>query len=124
MSSTKIIIVSLTFDRCAVNVGMAKALGCILDPRPGKLCTAFNASDTNINIIFDPAHMIKLIRNTFGEKRSFIDFNNEVVDFNYIEILLMLQESEIAHLGNKLKKEHVFFFRKKNECPVRYSATV
>lgn len=103
--------VSLTFDGCAVNLSMARALGCILDPNPLRMKTSF--SDTNnadVNIILDPAHMIKLVRNTFGEKRELIYCNNEIISFKYIELLLMLQEKEQFHLANKLKKVHVFLF--------------
>uniref|UniRef100_A0A2S2R0S0 THAP domain-containing protein 9 n=1 Tax=Sipha flava TaxID=143950 RepID=A0A2S2R0S0_9HEMI len=63
-------VVSHTFDGCAVNVSMAKALGCKLASTPQLIKSDFNAfNDFNVNIIFDPAHMVKLVRNTFGEKR-------------------------------------------------------
>jgi len=55
--------------------------------------------------------MIKLVRNCFGEKRTFVDNNNEIIDYELIEKLLMLQEKENCHLSNKLKKQHVFFSR-------------
>jgi len=64
---------------------MAKALGCRLASTPQLIKTDFNAfNDFNVNIIFDPAHMIKLVRNTFGEKRQLIDCNNGITDFKYI----------------------------------------
>lgn len=47
------------------------------------------------------------------KKKKNIDLNGEIVNFNYIEKLLILQENEHAHLGNKLKKENVFFSGKK-----------
>jgi len=57
--------------------------------------------------MFDAEHMIKLVRNTFGEKLILVDHNGGVINFNYIKELLVLQETEKCHLGNKLKKEHV-----------------
>lgn len=44
--------------------------------------------------------MIKLIRNTFGEKKILIDHNGGVINFKFIEKLLSLQENEICYLGN------------------------
>lgn len=48
--------------------------------------------------------------NTFGEKGQLIDCNNGIIDFKYIELLLMLQENEKGHLANKLKKRACFLF--------------
>lgn len=114
LSDTGITIVSLTFDGCAVNLSMARALGCSLDPNPLRMKTIFSASNNaDVNIILDPAHMIKLVRNTFGEKKELIDCNNEIISFKYIELLLVSQEKEQCHLANKLKKVHVFYFKNK-----------
>jgi len=114
LTETGITVVSLTFDGCAVNVSMAKVLGCKLASTPQLIKTDFNAfNDFNVNIIFDPTHMVKLVRNTFGEKRQLIDCHNGIIDFNYIELLLMLQENDKWHLANKLKKQHVFYFKNK-----------
>uniref|UniRef100_A0A2S2NNN9 THAP domain-containing protein 9 n=2 Tax=Schizaphis graminum TaxID=13262 RepID=A0A2S2NNN9_SCHGA len=75
----------------------------------------YNNKDVNmpIEIILDAAHMLKLIRNAFGEKKKFLDFENKIVDFDYIEKLFILQEKEGCHLGNKLRKQHIFFFKQK-----------
>lgn len=62
-----------------------------------------DSNNADVNIILDPAHMIKLVRNTFGEKKELIDCNNEIISFKYIELLLMLQVKEKCHLANKLK---------------------
>lgn len=57
--------------------------------------------------------MVKLIRNAFGEKRQFIGMNGGVIDFEYINKLLILQENKGCHLANKLKKQHLFYSRQK-----------
>lgn len=94
---------------------MTRALGCVLDANPANIITSFNVHDHNVNVVFDAAHMIKLIRNTFGEKKILIDHNGGVINFNFIEKLLFLQENEKCHLGNKLKKRACVLFKKKNE---------
>ncbi|KAL4126973.1 hypothetical protein QTP88_011171 [Uroleucon formosanum] len=113
LTKTGVTIVSLTFDGCPTNINMVKILGC------GLYADNFNTSfkvdgvANTISIIPDPAHMVKLIRNAFGEKRQFIDMDGGVIDFEYINKLLILQEDEGCHLANKLKKQHVFYSRQK-----------
>jgi len=36
--------------------------------------------------IFDPAHMIKHVKNAFGEKKIFLDYENNEINFEYIKI--------------------------------------
>ncbi|KAL4127076.1 hypothetical protein QTP88_011274 [Uroleucon formosanum] len=113
LTKTGVTIVSLTFDGCPTNINMVKILGC------GLYADNFNTSfkvdgvANTISIIPDPAHMVKLIRNAFGEKRQFIDMDGGVIDFEYINKLLILQEDEGCHLANKLKEQHVFYSRQK-----------
>jgi len=113
LSKTGVTIVSLTFDGCPTNINMMKILGCSLNAN--NMNTSFKV-DGVVNPIFiipDPAHMVKLVRNTFGEKCKFIDLNGGVIDFEYINKLLILQEDEGCHLTNKLKKQHVFYSRQR-----------
>lgn len=64
--------ISLTFDGCYVNISMAKELGCKLIPRPEQLISYFYLNDCKVNIILDPSHMIKLVRNALGEKKKLL----------------------------------------------------
>lgn len=57
--------------------------------------------------------MVKLVRNAFGEKKLFKDCDGNVINFNFIERLFILQEKEGAHLANKLRKQHIFFHKQK-----------
>lgn len=101
-------VVSLTFDGPPVNLTMATKLGCNLDHT--SLKTSFKYSSPSLNtsvthqstneevvIFLDPPHMVKLIRNTLGEKGSLIDDNNEMVSWNYLKELHKLQENESFH---------------------------
>lgn len=114
INKTGIKVVSLTFDGCASNINMSKLLGCDLDPTSFKTNFEFKSTDSltqNIAIFPDPAHMVKLVRNTLGEKNIIIDSDNNIIKFDYLEKLLILQESEGLHLANKLKKQHISFFK-------------
>lgn len=107
-----VVVVSVTFDGCSSNIGMTKNLGCTYDPNNFK--TNFTINNIQpIVILLDPSHIIKLVRNHFGVKRTFVDNNNEIIDYEFIEKLLTLQVKENCHLSNKLKKQHVFFSRQK-----------
>ncbi|KAL4088909.1 hypothetical protein QTP88_023992 [Uroleucon formosanum] len=113
LTKTGVTIVSLTFDGCPTNINMVKILGCGLDADNFNTSFKVDGVANTISIIPDPAHMVKLIRNAFGEKRQFIDMDGGVIDFEYINKLLILQEDEGCHLANKLKKQHVFYSRQK-----------
>jgi len=63
--------------------------------------------------IFDPAHIIKLVRNAFGENKIFLDYENNEINFEYVPRLCFLQEQEGCHLANKLRKNHILFFKQK-----------
>lgn len=113
LENTGVIIISLTFDGCSTNITTAKLLGCNFNVN--SLCTSFCLNNTHSNIVtfMDPAHMVKLIRNAFGEKKQFLDEEDNLVNFEYIVKLFMLQEKEGCHLANKLRKIHIFYYNQK-----------
>ncbi|XP_022169295.1 uncharacterized protein LOC111033041, partial [Myzus persicae] len=115
LKATGVHIVSLTFDGCTTNVTMARLLGCNVDA--SNLQTAFTVEyadkeKDDIPIFIDPAHMIKLIRNAFGEKQI-LQHENRFIKFDFIERLFLLQEKEGCHLANKLRKQHICFLKQK-----------
>jgi len=106
LKDTGVNVVSLTFDGCSSNVTMARLLGCNFNIK------TINTQFEDVVVFFDPAHMVKLIRNTFG-KKTFLDGDGNIIDFNFIQQLFTLQETEGCHLANKLRKNHIFFFKHK-----------
>lgn len=107
----KLVITSVTFDGCPANLSMCKLLGCSLIPT--NIFSNFQHENKKTFILPDPAHMVKLIRNCFGELGQLIHDNDDIIDFNFIIKLNELQESEGLHLGNKLRSQHVKFFKQK-----------
>ena len=57
-------------------------------------------------VLLDPCHMLKLVRNTLGDKKSLVDDSDNLVQWDYIENLHKLQEHEGLHLGNRLHSAH------------------
>ncbi|KYN12118.1 THAP domain-containing protein 9, partial [Trachymyrmex cornetzi] len=82
---TGINVISLTFDGGTSNIKMAESLG-------AKFCytTNFDLSIRHpvtkepIFLIFDACHAIKLVRNTFGDKKELIDGDGNMIQWNII----------------------------------------
>lgn len=112
ISETGAQVVSLTFDGAKSNVAMANILGCNRDAENTK--PFFTIKDKKYFVFYDPCHMIKLIRNTFGDTRhTLIDGEGNYIKWQYIGNLEDLQENEGLHLANKLRQAHVKFFNQK-----------
>lgn len=116
LQDTGVNIISLTFDGCSTNVTMAKLLGCNLNIDNLLTTCTFsrkNNVDMHVEIILDPAHMIKLIRNAFGEKKMLLDLDNNLINYSFIQDLFLLQENEGSFSANKISKQHIYYFKQK-----------
>ena len=115
-------IISLTFDGCSANLAMVKHLGCNLEVLGADFKTCFKhpSSDHSVYVLLDPCHMLKLVRNTLGDKKSLVDDSDNLVQWDYIENLHKLQELEELHLGNRLRSAHIAWH--KNKMNVRLAA--
>lgn len=79
LKATGIHVVSLTFDRCSTNVTMARLFGFNVEESTMQTAFTVEYSDgekDDISIFIDPAHMIKLVRNAFDEKKIFKQKND------------------------------------------------
>lgn len=113
LSEVKTDIISFTFDGYSTNWSMARQLGCKFQDNDFITYFSHPVIKKNIYIILDPCHMLKLVRNTLGEKGSIVDENNQFIDWKYISALNELQVGEGLHLGNKLRPQHVDFKKQK-----------
>lgn len=111
-------IISVTFDGCPTNFSMSKILGCKL--QEDQIHPSFTVGNKKIVIFPDPSHMLKLIRNTLGEKGPIIDAQGRTISWEYVKLLVELQEKEGLHLGNKINKAHINF--KKQIMKVKLAA--
>lgn len=113
LHETGVEVTSLTFDGCPANVTMAKNLGCIFDIDNLKTNFEHPVTKKPIYIFLDPCHMLKLLRNALEANKVFIDDLNREVKWDHLKILNTLQEKEKLHLGNKLRRNHIFFKNQK-----------
>lgn len=97
-------VISLTGDGLHANVSVAKHLGADFDgnkpyfPRPGH-------SNERIHIIFDPPHMMKLLRKYFAEQN--LNHENDKLNWELLEKLSEKQDADNFSLGNKLSNKHI-----------------
>ena len=108
---------AVTFDGCSKNLAKARRLGCKIDSfdgsfphptRPGKI----------LYVILDICHMLKLARNALGDKEIFYTSDGETISWYYIKELFNVQQSDILHLGNKLKNVHIKWRNQKMKVAV------
>jgi len=119
----------LTFDGTYTNYTMCKTLGAelnygarVLKTKKGKkgkkeegFIPYFKHPCTKKNVYAypDPCHMLKNVRNTFGEVSPLYDNNVGEIDFKYIRKLDDLQTNLKLNFGNKISKCHTVYKNKK-----------
>uniref|UniRef100_A0A1B0DJI0 THAP-type domain-containing protein n=1 Tax=Phlebotomus papatasi TaxID=29031 RepID=A0A1B0DJI0_PHLPP len=113
-----VVVLGLTFDGSKVNFSAMRMLG--VDLEEEKEVYSFSSPDisegnSEENVIFaypDPCHMVKLIRNVFGEHKM-IDGEGREICFKFILELFNLQRSVGMNFNNKLKIAHIEFDNRK-----------
>lgn len=101
---TGVEIVGLTVDGSFTNLTSIKNLGCDLwDQQKSDYAFCLN-SDTRFVITPDPVHMLKLVHDAFRDIRVFFDWKYNKIEWNYLKLLLELEQVEQMYLGNKLRK--------------------
>ena len=106
LSETGASVHAIVFDGAPNNVGMAKKLECQIDKLDGSFPHPVLFGE-KIHVVFDVCHMIKLARNAFSDRSVFVTPNGEKISWEYIIALYKTQQTDVLHLGNKLKSKHV-----------------
>lgn len=102
-------VIALTSDGLAANVTTAESLGAKFDD----LKTYFMSPkhpERKIYIIFDPPHMLKLVRKHFSSNKIYQQ--DRLVDWNLLKKLVEKQSAENFNLCNKLTKLHIDWHQK------------
>lgn len=98
-------------------------LGVDLSRKYDRLCTALdtkNNLDEYIVAMFDPPHLLKLVRNALGTWKKMIDGEGNEISWQHIVDLYNYQKKNGFTLANKLTKQHVLY--EKNKMKVKYAA--
>lgn len=104
LESTGAVLMSLTADGLNANLTVAKLLGAnFVEHKPYFYSGTY--PEQKIYIIFDPCHMLKLIRKHFSKESLY--HNGRLIDWNLLRILVEKQSKENFNLCNKLTKHHI-----------------
>lgn len=94
-------VISLTSDGLAANISVARKLGAdwkknqTYFPRPSR-------PSEKIYVIFDPSHMIKLLRKYLAENE--LRYEEEELNWDYLKLLADRQDGDNFSITNKLSK--------------------
>lgn len=108
---------SFTFDGTGVNISTAECLGADFNDINKAVFIKHPVSGQKIYIILDACHMLKLIRNTLGDF-LLADNENGVIDWKFLNNLVILQEKEKLHCATKIRRRHINFKREKMKVPL------
>lgn len=108
LRETGVTLCSVTFDGAKVNLKMCTEMGAsfnIDSPKPFIL----HGVQDKLFCFFDPAHMLKLIRNAWNNRVVIKNSKGEKINWEYITKLYELEQKEGLRLGTKLTKRHIHF---------------
>lgn len=108
LRETGVTLCSVTFDGAKVNLKICTELGAsfnVDNPKPFIL----NGEQDKLFCFYDPAHMLKLIRNAWNNRVIIKNFKGEEINWEYIKKLYELEQKEGLRLGTKLTKRHINF---------------
>lgn len=117
VEETGIKVISLTSDGLFANITTAEALGVKFDDgKPYFMSPTYPGQ--KIYIIFDPPHMLKLARKHFSS--NMIYYQNILVNWDLIKLLVEKQSMGTFNLSNKLTQKHINWHQ--NEMNVKLAA--
>lgn len=101
---------NITFDGHSSNISTCKWLGANVGTTPSNIVQYFLnpvEKSERIYIIYDPSHMIKLVRNHLANRKVIYDYNNRAIEWKFIERLHVLKISNQFTGSHKLCSEHI-----------------
>lgn len=110
INSTGAYLLSMAFDGLSTNLSACESMGASFDVsniRPYIICPA---NGRKVYIVFDPPHMLKLVRNCLEEKRNLKDGDNNIIDWCFFERLLSTGSNLVSH---RMTRKHIEFHSNK-----------
>lgn len=102
-------LISLTSDGLNANIVVAKLLGAkFAEKKPYFESSTYPKQ--KIYIIFDPPHMLKLVRKHFSNHKLYSD--KGLVNWNFLRILVDRQSQANFNLCNKLTQHHINWYER------------
>jgi len=108
-----VVVASVTCDGPSCNFSMFSSLGAEVKPLDIKPYFTHPADSSRVvYVIFDACHMLNLVRNCLASYGILKNGDGENINWNYIEQLHKVQESEGLRLGNKVRSAHIQWKKK------------
>lgn len=104
--SVGVIVTSVTFDGAAANLSMARTLGASFSPDCLKTFFPHPVTKEKVFLLLDVCHMIKLIRNAFGDW-GYLFNNGNCIRWDFIKLLVDIQEKLGLHIATKVRRRHL-----------------
>lgn len=105
----KVLAMHFTFDGLANNISTCRLLGASFNVEADFRPYIINPyTNDKVFIILDPSHMIKLIRNCLGTKKTIYHVDGMRIDWKFFETLYEC-ETKCDIVTHKLTKEHILF---------------
>lgn len=111
LSKIGITVRSITCDGCISNIKTLNLLGCNLSCENMRPFFKNPYGQDNVYCILDPCHLLKLLRNAFGE--IVLQSSKGEISFKYIKKLNDLQKDLDLKFANKLSPSHIRYQQKK-----------
>jgi hypothetical protein len=123
LEDAKAKVYSITFDGATSNLSMCTSLGADFEYFSSNFKPYFRNPITSENcyVFLDFCHMIKLVRNTLGDRKH-LKTGDDDISWEYIVQLHNLQKNEGLRLANKLTSKHTNFVN--NRMNVRLAMQV
>lgn len=106
LSNCNITVSSFTFDGYAANANMCTLLGAEIE---GAIKPSFHNpySGNDIQVLYDPSHMIKLVRSKLSDYGILYDDRNHKIEWEYFVKLEQFSRQSNIGLTHKLTKRHI-----------------
>lgn len=112
-------VTNITFDGLPANLMLCVLLGCSFDVKDPKPYFINPTNGSKIFIIFDPCHMLKLLRNTLGDYKFISDPQLGKIEWSFFEKLERFRVNS-KFVTHKFTKRHVQY--KRNKMSVHLAA--
>lgn len=111
-------ITSVTVDGASSNIAMFNKMGANLTVQNLKPYFNHPVTTDKVFILLDACHMLKLVRNAFASTEILWDKDNEIIRWDYIKLLVDLQETEGLHAATKIRRRHLNWQREKMKVSI------
>ncbi|CAH0556132.1 unnamed protein product [Brassicogethes aeneus] len=103
---------SITFDGAYTNTAMIKHLGANIDINKLEPWIQHPVTLEKVFVFLDPCHMLKLCRNTLGDRKEIRNSTNNPIKWDFLVNLQHIQETEGLYIS-KITKRHINFQNEK-----------